>query len=329
MISRDFGVWGDDMTDFTYSSWTAYSLLTGNASRFFDAAYGESSSNDDGALRDGDNDDSYDFLDAVRLNTGGDRGFFGNTSPFQLYVGTLDINGTVYPVFKDPTTASVVLYAQSDSELPNSINLRDIDVGAEFAFCFFAGTLIATACGETAVEDLRIGDEIATTDGRHVAVKWIGRQEVTNPGRVAMDTRFAPVRIAASALAPGVPHSDLTLSAHHGMIIDGLVVNASALVNGASIRFVPAQELPERFTYYHIETEAHDVITANGAASETFIDAADRQAFDNYQEYLDLYGADRIIPAMARPRVSSARLLPGAIKARLGLTDVDEVARRA
>ncbi len=44
-----------------------------------------------------------------------------------------------------------------------------------------------------------------------------------------------------------------------------------------------------------------------------------RAAFDNHAEYLDLYGSERIIPEMAQPRISTARLLPDALKARLGI----------
>ena len=83
----------------------------------------------------------------------------------------------------------------------------------------------------------------------------------------------------------------------------------------------PVTDLPDRITYYHTETEDHDVIFANGAPSETFIDAVGRTAFDNYQEYIDLYGADRIIPEMDRIRISSHRMVPAAIKARLGCKD--------
>lgn len=107
------------------------------------------------------------------------------------------------------------------------------------------------------------------------------------------------------------------------MVIDGLVINASALVNGSTIDFVPLSELEDRFSVYHIETEAHDVILANGAPSETFIDYAGRQAFDNYDEYLALYGADRLIPEMATPRISSARHVPEPIKDRLGICEQD------
>ena len=105
------------------------------------------------------------------------------------------------------------------------------------------------------------------------------------------------------------------------MLIDGYVINACALVNGSTIRFVPAAEMPSEFTYYHIETEAHDAVLANGAVAETFVDAVSRRDFDNYDEYLSLYGADRVIPEMPQPRITSARVVPEAIKAQLQPAD--------
>ena len=109
------------------------------------------------------------------------------------------------------------------------------------------------------------------------------------------------------------------------MILDGLVINASALVNGTTIDWVPMNELPDEVTYYHIETEAHDVILANGAPSETFIDVAGRAAFDNFAEYLSLYGTERIIPEMKYHRITTQRLLPNALKMRLDIPHADPV----
>lgn len=184
------------------------------------------------------------------------------------------------------------------------------------AVCFGAGTLIVTPQGTVAVETLAIGDMVVTQDGRSVPVKWIGRQTI---GKLAFGLSAQTVRILAGALGGGLPHSDLTVTGDHGMILDGFVINASALVNGHSITWVPLVELPARFTVYHVETEAHDVILANGAPAETFVDIPGRMAFDNYAEYLDLYGIERIIPEMNRTRISSPRLLPDAIKVRLGI----------
>lgn len=182
--------------------------------------------------------------------------------------------------------------------------------------CFAEDTRISTPQGATQVCDLRIGDLVSTADGGAVPVKWLGRQTLVPRFYGA---RAEMVRIGAGALGSGVPQRDLTVTGDHGMVIDGLVINASVLVNGSSIDWVPVAALPDRFTVYHVETEAHDVILANGAPSETFIDYLGRQHFDNHAEYTALYGEQRVISEMEMPRISSERLLPAALRARLGI----------
>lgn len=184
--------------------------------------------------------------------------------------------------------------------------------------CFSKGTGIGTPGGARAVEELSIGDPVLTASGKTVSAKWIGRQTVH---KMHAGERMQPVRFRAGALGDSLPHADLTVTADHGMIIDDIVIIASALVNGTTIDWVPLSELPEHVTYYHVETEDHDVILANGAPAETFVDYVGRRAFDNHQEYLDLYGAERLIPEMSGPRISTQRLVPDAIRKRLGIPD--------
>lgn len=195
----------------------------------------------------------------------------------------------------------------------SSFPIASINQG-DFTPCFAAGTRIMTPTGEKVVESLVTGDLVTTADGRSVPVKWIGHKTVS--------TLFAgesarPVRVAAGAFGDGLPHSDLVLTADHALIIDELAINAGALVNGGTITRDPTSSLPERVTYYHVETEGHEVILANGVDVETYVDYIGRRAFDNHEEYLELYGEERSIPEMPLPRVSSARLLPPAIRARL------------
>lgn len=184
--------------------------------------------------------------------------------------------------------------------------------------CFLSGSMIATPQGDARVEDLQIGDLIMSAAGKALPVKWVGRQTVQKQRH---SLRMQPVRICAGALGDGLPHADLTVTADHGMVIDGYVINASALVNHDTIDFVPMSELEQSFIVYRIETENHDVILANGTPSETFVDAVGRAVFDNYQEYLDLYGVERIVPEMNRPRISAQRLLPAKLRNRLGLSN--------
>lgn len=179
--------------------------------------------------------------------------------------------------------------------------------------CFGPGTLIATERGEVRVERLSIGDLVRTETGDLTPVTWIGRQTVV---KQFAGERAQLVEIKAGALGT---HTDLYVTGDHGMVVGGLVIIAAALVNGTTVSWVPVTDTPDRFTVYHVETEAHDVIFANGAPTETYLDVPGRRAFDNYQDYIDLYGPERVVPEMRRPRISSARLLPSAIKSALGL----------
>ena len=184
--------------------------------------------------------------------------------------------------------------------------------------CFFPGTLIATPAGERMIEELVPGDSILTGDGRAIATKWVCRQTVST--RFGPAERLMPVRFAAGSLGGGLPHSDLTVTADHAMLLDGVLCEAGALVNGTTISRVPLSEFGEGYTVYHLEADAHEVVLANGAPAETFVDNASRTAFDNYAEHEALYGANP--PEMEElpyPRAANARHLPSRIKDRLGM----------
>jgi hypothetical protein len=133
----------------------------------------------------------------------------------------------------------------------------------------------------------------------------------------------ALVRIAAAALGDGLPRRDLTLTGDHAMMIDGVLFNASALVNGQSIRFLTRAEMAPKTRVYNVETQAHEVLLAEGAASESFIDHAGRSAFGNYDDYLRIHGAERMIPEMDSVRITTRRLVPETIRARLGSPEED------
>ncbi|MCP3972078.1 MAG: Hint domain-containing protein, partial [Rhodobacteraceae bacterium] len=225
------------------------------------------------------------------LDSTGSPDHFGGV-PYSGY--TVEIGGNTYAIFllggKGYIPYDVAFDDLTAQSIPTSTSDKS-ENGTAQNFCFAAGTGIATPAGETTVDELQIGDTILTADGSAVTVKWIGHQTV-RPVLGLMNQRLEPVRICAGALGQGLPLADLTVTADHGVVIDDLVINASALVNGSTINFVPVAELDKEFTYYHIETQDHDVILANGAAAETFVDVAGRSGFDNHQEYLDLYGAE-------------------------------------
>jgi O-antigen biosynthesis protein len=151
--------------------------------------------------------------------------------------------------------------------------------------CFAPGTRLATPHGEVAVEDLAIGDLVVTMSGALRPIKWIGRRSYN--GRFVMGRKdILPIRIKAGALDENVPRRDLWISPHHAMYLEGVLIEAKDLVNGASI--VQAERI-EQVEYFHIELDSHDVLIAEGALSESFIDDDSRGMFHNAQEYRTLY----------------------------------------
>ncbi len=151
--------------------------------------------------------------------------------------------------------------------------------------CYCRGTMILTETGEVAVEELVIGQRLVTVSGAPRPIKWIGRRSYI--GRYANTNRkVLPICFKAGALADGVPVRDLWVSPKHAMFIEHVLVPAECLLNGASI---VQPETADRVDYFHIELESHDVIFANGALSETFVDLGDRDIFQNAAEFAKLY----------------------------------------
>ncbi len=191
--------------------------------------------------------------------------------------------------------------------------VENLTLASTNAPCFCAGTLIGTDRGEVAVETLKAGDLLTTADGHARAVRWIGHRAVAT--RFADPLKAMPIRLKAGALGNHIPRQDLLVSPCHALMIDGVLIQAGALVNGISI--VRESAMPEVFTYYHIELADHALVLANGAAAETFVDNADRMGFDNWDEHQALFGTEVDMIEMAIPRAKSARQVPAATRARL------------
>ncbi|MDP4025237.1 Hint domain-containing protein [Methylobacterium sp. NEAU 140] len=143
--------------------------------------------------------------------------------------------------------------------------------------CYCTGTRILTDRGAVAVEDLAIGDTVVTASGARRPIRWIGTRSYG--GRFAnANPAVLPVTVRAGALADGVPARDLAVSPDHALFLDGLLVPAELLVNGASIT---RAERIESVTYWHVELDSHDVLLAEGAPAESYVDDGGRAIFHN------------------------------------------------
>ena len=152
--------------------------------------------------------------------------------------------------------------------------------------CYCPGTLIKTRRGQKRVEKLKIGDEVMTAAGAARPIKWVGRRSYL--GRFVMGRKdILPVCIKAGALDNNVPKRDLWISPNHAMYFHdteagGVLIEARDLINGVSI--VQAESV-EQVEYFHIELETHDIIIAEGALAESYLDDDNRLMFHNANEY--------------------------------------------
>jgi hypothetical protein len=143
--------------------------------------------------------------------------------------------------------------------------------------CFAAGTHILTETGEVRVEDIRPGDMVILAEDDPAPVKWVGAREL-RLDQHPMPESVRPVRIAAGALAMGVPERDLVVSPDHGIYLEGSLVQAKDLIDGVVI----TQDWQvNSVSYFHLEFNEHTILLAEGAAVESYLDTGHRGVFKN------------------------------------------------
>ena len=182
--------------------------------------------------------------------------------------------------------------------------------------CFAAGTRVLTEAGEVAVEELAIGDYVATRSGAFRPIIWLGRRSVTCAQHPSPRDVW-PIRVAAGAFAPNMPRAALRLSPDHAIMVEGTLIPVRYLENGTTIR----QEPMPAITYWHVELETHDVILAEGLECESYLDTGNRGAFANGDGPADLHPefARRVWAASACAPLATDG--PALAAARLALLD--------
>lgn len=142
--------------------------------------------------------------------------------------------------------------------------------------CFVRGTMIQTDNGPVAIEDLKVGDMVATPDRGLQAITWIGRAMVT-PDALTAIPRLRPIRIAKNALGDQQPQADLLVSPHHRVLVRSKI--AQRMFNTDEV-LVPAKKLTAiegiqtdtdmaQVEYFHFLLDQHSIVIANGAETET------------------------------------------------------------
>ncbi|MDN7351429.1 Hint domain-containing protein [Acetobacter senegalensis] len=184
-------------------------------------------------------------------------------------------------------------YKANDNGNNNPLDISYSDGNTYIGACFLAGSMISTPKGDVAVEDIQIGDEVVTFDWRNDkdvtrSVVWVGKAHVNVRSGLPDDEAGWPVRILKDAIADGVPYKDMLITAEHCLFFRDRFVPVRMLVNGVSIFY---DKSITSYDYYHVETEQHSVITADGMLTESYLDTGNRSSFRQEGKVATLRGA--------------------------------------
>jgi len=158
--------------------------------------------------------------------------------------------------------------------------------------------MIATDRGPVPVEVLRPGHRLVTRDNGLRRVHWVGRRDV-DYAELVFQPELAPVLVRAGAFGEQRPYRDMMVSPSHRFLIspeqsfltiegDEALVAVRHLLDGRMVRAAATLGV----SYIHLLCDAHQVILADGAWTETFHpDDQIMRALGNSQrrEILDLF----------------------------------------
>jgi hypothetical protein len=151
--------------------------------------------------------------------------------------------------------------------------------------------MIETTDGALPIEDLRAGMFVLTRDDGPQMIRWIGNRTIKSEG----DQR--PIRIKQGTFNA---EQDLLVSPQHRIMLEGcwaellfgeaeVLVKAKDLINDTTI--LRDHDISE-VTYHHMLFDRHQIITANGVATESYLPGAQTMAgFDHgtQTEILNLF----------------------------------------
>ncbi|GBQ10013.1 Hint domain-containing protein [Swaminathania salitolerans] len=186
----------------------------------------------------------------------------------------------------DGNIGTIEIMSVSGPSLKNGETLRvsnDGSGGIEVETCFLTGTLIDTVRGWLPVEDLRVGDFVRTYKNSATSVSrinWIGHGHSRFRPGLPKDLSGMPVVVRRNAFGADRPFKDLFVTAEHCVFVEGRLIPVRMLVNNITISY--CDEITD-YRYYHFQTSEHEVISANGLYTETYLDTGNRGMFDSWE----------------------------------------------
>lgn len=259
-------------------------------------------------------DPNGDLVDLTGVSGAG----FTENPDGSLLVDALTANSfqTAVVTFKFPIagnyTLSLIEDNTGDAGGNDSVSMA-IDNVSINAVCYAAGTRIATARGEVAVETLRAGDRVRTLDHGLQALRWVGVRRLTR-AELLCHPNLRPSRIRRGALGSGLPRRDLIVSPQHRLLLRSRIVRRmfgvdEVLVPAKKLLALPGFEVAHDLDcvdYVHFLCDRHEIVFAEGAPSESLylgpqaVRTLDRAALAEIRAIFPGLGAPAVMPEPAR-----------------------------
>lgn len=175
------------------------------------------------------------------------------------------------------TTSNTVVFShETDVDYNGDGVLTGVEIGngnfnlssgvPSSAICYQEGTLISCLEGMQRVEDLKEGDLVLTMDNGFQPIVWNGRTVYSSLDLLA-NPKLRPISISAKRTSTG---RDLRVTRQHRMLD-----SRGFFVKAADIEKLPHSNTRiakgvRQVAYHHLLLPRHEVIFANGLASESF-----------------------------------------------------------
>ncbi len=181
---------------------------------------------------------------------------------------TTGTTGTITAKFDEETGDG------NSAHATESLGLVGFEIGQ--ILCFTPGTMIATPYGLRDVACIAKGDMVLTYDEGPQPVLIVNHSHLSGQN-LTQSPHLRPILLKAGSLGPNLPTKDLLVSPQHRMLLSGwhaqlmfgteqLLAPAKGLLNDSTIL---SQSANKGVTYIHLGFARHQIITANGAATES------------------------------------------------------------
>ncbi|MEY8880750.1 Hint domain-containing protein [Donghicola sp. XS_ASV15] len=280
-------LWGEQGNDYISGDGGSDYLIGGEGNDTLDGGTGNDSlygltGND--SLIGGDGDDYFYYVPGDGLDTIADFNF-GNTGSISDGINT---NNDFIDLSSYYDSMNELRADWLDDGILNQSNAADYSNNTQFAggdgivfegatisdfttdttgvVCFTDGTMIHTAKGNRPIEELKIGDLVHTVDRGLQPIKWIGASHYTEQDMIE-NPKLRPIVVNARVFGSD---RDLVVSRQHAFLLpeQDRLVRAIQMVK-ADVAGVRVAKGRKRVTYYHIMFERHELIYAEGIATES------------------------------------------------------------